>query len=75
MHEITKNAIAAFDADYNIKRQAEQGRNIANLLMLKKSKVHKDRYLTTWGDKTAFGIVEVIKRLSEHLNNNETITS
>jgi len=39
------------------------GQAWANILMLKKSPDHKDRYLTTWGDKTALGIYLVMIRL------------
>jgi len=41
----------------------------ANILMLKKSREHKDRYLTTWGDKTALGLYNTVCRL---VNDNET---
>jgi len=43
--------------------KADLGKEWANILMLKRSPDHRDRYLTTWGDKTARGIYEVINRL------------
>lgn len=39
------------------------GHHWAEILMLKKSTEHKDRYLTTWGDKTALGVYETLNRL------------
>lgn len=41
----------------------KQGEAWAQILMLKRSREFKDRYLTTWGDKTALGIYETITRL------------
>jgi len=57
------------DLGVNIMRQlteqekTELGKEWAHILMLKRSTDHRDRYLTTWGDKTAIGIYEVINRL------------
>jgi hypothetical protein len=39
------------------------GQAWAEILQLKKSREHKGRYLTTWGDKTALGIYAVMIRL------------
>lgn len=47
------------------KQKSEQGKQWADILMLKKSPEHNDRYLTSWGDKTALGIYLTIKRLVE----------
>ena len=35
----------------------------AEILQLKRSKGHKDRYLLTTGDKTALGVYETLNRL------------
>ena len=46
-----------------IKEKTDLGKAWADVLMLKKSPDHHDRYLTTWGDKTALGVYEVVTRL------------
>lgn len=43
--------------------KAQYGEDWAEILMFKKSPKHKDRYLTTWGDKTALGLYLTISRL------------
>ena len=54
---------------YNLKAeevlqgQIRSGERWARILMLKRSPDHTDRYLTTWGDKTALGIYFVMCRL------------
>ena len=58
---------------YSIEQQDKIGKEIAKILMLKKSREHKDRYQMTWGDKTAFVLVETIKRIAEMIENGEEI--
>ena len=43
--------------------QAKIGNCIAQLLMLKKTREHKDRYHTTWGTKTDLGLYLCVKRI------------
>jgi|GEM_PF-5227182 len=44
-------------------QKAKMGQHWAEILMLKRSKEHKDRYLTTYGDKTALGVYETLNSL------------
>lgn len=43
------------------------GNAIAFMFALKKDKDHKDRYLTSWGSKTAYGLTQVILRIAEDI--------
>lgn len=52
----------------NDSQKSEIGKKWAEILMMKKSKDHPDRYLTTWGDKTPLGIYMVITRLTKEDN-------
>jgi len=61
--------------NYSIEEQDKIGKEIAKILILKKSKEHKDRYQMTWGNKTAFGLVETIKRIAQMLEDGEEIKS
>lgn len=58
---------------YTVEQQDQIGKQIAKLLMLKKSKTNKERYQTTWGDKTAIGIFNTVNRLAEMITNDEEI--
>lgn len=60
---------------YAIEEQDAIGKEIAKLLCLKKSREHKARYQTTWGDKTAIGIFNTISRLSDDIANGVKITA
>lgn len=52
---------------YTEKQKERQGEEIAQLLMLRKSKEYKDRYLTSWGTKTAIGVFEVVRRIGREI--------
>ena len=60
---------------YTIEEQDKIGKEIAKIFMMKKDKEHKDRYQMSWGSKTAFGLVETLKRIAEMLESGETIKS
>ena len=49
----------------NTEQKSKQGKQWADILMLKRSREYNDRYLTSWGDKTALGVYLTIKRLVE----------
>lgn len=60
--------------NHTIEKQAEIGKTLAKILCLKRSKTNKERYQTTWGDKTALGIFNTINRLAEEIAEGKEIT-
>lgn len=52
---------------YTEEQKARQGVEIATLFKLRRSQEHKDRYLTSWGTKTAIGVFEVIRRIGREI--------
>ena len=54
---------------YSEKEKENIGHNVAEILCLRKVG-HKNtrRYRTTWGDKTAIGIFEVIRNMGYDIN-------
>ena len=59
--------------NYTIEEQDKIGKEIAKIFMMKKDREHKDRFQMSWGNKTAFGLVETLKRIAEMLENGEEI--
>lgn len=47
------------------------GTSIAKLFMLRKDTVHKDRYKTLWGNKTALGVYYTFERVMEDIETND----
>lgn len=45
--------------------QAAYGEKMAKVLMLKKSKTHKDRWKTVYGNKTSLGLFRTLKGMIE----------
>ena len=43
------------------------GGDIAKLFMLRKDTVHKDRYQTLWGTKTALGVYCIFQHIMEDI--------
>lgn len=39
------------------------GKKLVKILMLRKDITNKDRYTTTWGNKTALGIYRLVSRV------------
>jgi len=58
-----------------IEEQAQQGKEIARLLMLRRDRDHKGRWQTTWGNKTNLGIYNTVKRLGQMIIDEEEIKS
>lgn len=58
---------------YTIEEQNKIGKEIAHLLCMKKDRQNKDRYQTTWGNKTAIGLFSTILRLAEDINEGKEI--
>ena len=50
------------------------GNAIAQLFSLKKDREHKDRYITSWGSKTAYGLTQVVLRLAEDIKAGKEIS-
>lgn len=53
--------------EYTEEEKDKIGKAIADILMLRKDKDHKDRYQTTWGNKTAIGIFNTVLRIAEDI--------
>jgi hypothetical protein len=52
---------------------SEQGEKLAQILGLKRDREHKDRYVTSWGNKTALGLSRQIMTFAHLLENGEKI--
>lgn len=52
---------------YTIEEKDLIGRKIAEMLMLRRDREYQDRYQTTWGNKTPFGIFNIIVRIGEEI--------
>ena len=59
--------------NYTIEQQDKIGKEIAKIFLMKRDKEHKDRYQMSWGSKTAFGLVETLRRIAEMLETGEEI--
>lgn len=53
---------------------SEQGEILAQILGLKRSKEHKDRYVTSWGNKTGLGLARQIIAFADLLNKEEKLS-
>jgi len=51
----------------SIEKQDKLGKEIASILCLKKNK--NGRYNTMWGDKTTLGLLNVVYRIVESIEN------
>lgn len=60
---------------YTIEEQDAIGKKIAMMLCLRKDSQYKDRFQTTWGNKTAIGIFNTIIRLADNINNGKSIVA
>jgi hypothetical protein len=60
---------------YEIEDQDRIGKEIAKMLCLKKDRAHKDRYQTTWGNKTAIGIFNTIIKLAGDIEDGKEINA
>lgn len=56
---------------YTIEEQSKIGESIASILMLRRNK--QGRYKTTWGDKTAIGIFNLIPSLFDKIEDGSFI--
>lgn len=56
-----------------IEQQDKLGKIIAEIFNIKKNK--QNRYITSWGDKTPFGLVETLLRIAADINDNKEIKS
>jgi len=45
------------------KQKTARGQTIIDVFLLRPDRTHKNRVRTTWGNKTALGVYETMKRL------------
>lgn len=55
-------------ADYSDREKEIIGQRLAEILNLRRSREHKDRWTTEWGTKTAIGIFATVKRLVNEID-------
>ncbi len=60
--------------NYSLEEKDLIGKKIAELFMLRKDRENPGRFKTYWGNKTAVGIFETVKRLGEEMEEG-TLTS
>lgn len=57
------------NGEYTLEDEVQMGTAIANILQLRHAQDRKNQYKTTWGNKTAVGILAIIRRIAKEINN------